>query len=914
MHNASRRDPRPDIHYPQMVMNISRHARALACIASVAALLVTAGGALAQNTNSKIANTRHNLSASGSGGVKANATTSGTDQICVFCHTPHAANAAAPGPLWNRNLSTQTYTPYTSNSLDAEDILNNSSIGQPGGASKLCLSCHDGTLAIGQVSNSPGSGSGRTISMTGTRSTASAPFVVGGMPAGSGDTTGYTRNLGINLTNDHPISFTFQNPPPAVTTDVLSQRDGELRSPPYSVSGKVVVGIRSPGTKPMLPLDHEGKVQCTSCHDPHLDASKFLRLNRFQQTASAGITFNPANDQICLGCHDKNKDRDGAAYLAWSNSAHAKTGNEFETYTYTAAASTQREFTANIKVWQAGCLNCHDTHTVQGSRRLLREGTDSTSSPKAGGNPAIEETCYQCHSNSPIIAIPALTATTGVPDIKTEFGRTRKMPITGTEKHDIGGNFNDAAFGDCTTTNNKCGADFLESRTLLGANATTNRHVECTDCHNPHRVIKNSRFTGNGTLQNGTAGTQRTHVAGGADGNIASGALRGIWGVEPIWTAGGNWNPSAASLTYTIKRGDPGSNTATSRGQAYLTREYQLCLKCHSDYGFGTTPPSTTGGSTSNSIGSVYTNIAAELDVNASDTPAAGTDQGEYGACTSGCATTNYTDIEPSGSAPADTASAIMQDQAGVQNHRSWHPIHYPTGRSWNERRIGNTASSNFRAPFNGTTSPNGLGLQTMHCSDCHGHDATWTQGSGPDLTKVQGPHGSSRDFILRDTWSTSTTIGGWSGSGSGLCFNCHNPTAGTSGVGDGSAGGRTSGFNAHSSGASGGHGNGHSGKACMRCHVAVPHGWKNKALLVNLNCRGEENGATTCNITNNFANYPNRHGPYTSGPYYVGAFLRIATWRASGNWTETSCGTYNAADPANSRWGKDWMTDGGTC
>jgi hypothetical protein len=42
-------------------------------------------------------------------------------------------------------------------------------------------------------------------------------------------------------------------------------------------------------------------------------------------------------------------------------------------------------------VWKASCLNCHDTHTVQGARRLLREGTDSTAVPKTGGNPALEQ-------------------------------------------------------------------------------------------------------------------------------------------------------------------------------------------------------------------------------------------------------------------------------------------------------------------------------------------------------------------------------------------------------------------------------------------------------------------------------------------------------------------------------------------
>jgi len=64
-----------------------------------------------------IRNTPHNLSATSPGSVKATTET----QVCVFCHTPHGATQGAT-PLWNRQLSGQTYTPYTSSSLDANAI------------------------------------------------------------------------------------------------------------------------------------------------------------------------------------------------------------------------------------------------------------------------------------------------------------------------------------------------------------------------------------------------------------------------------------------------------------------------------------------------------------------------------------------------------------------------------------------------------------------------------------------------------------------------------------------------------------------------------------------------------------------------------------------------------------------------
>nr|MBF0223194.1 hypothetical protein [Desulfobulbaceae bacterium] len=76
----------------------------------------------------------------------------------------------------------------------------------------------------------------------------------------------------------------------------------------------------------------------------------------------------------------------------------------------------------------------------------------------------------------------------------------------------------------------------------------TNRHVECSDCHEPHTAQ-----TGNHTVF--------------TDGNAVSNALSGVWGVEPITDVA--WVPAT---TYTET--DP------------ATKEYQICFKCHSYYAF----------------------------------------------------------------------------------------------------------------------------------------------------------------------------------------------------------------------------------------------------------------------------------------------------------------------------------------
>ena len=870
----------------------SRLAMSLALVLLLGVVLVSSVEPASAAT-SDIRMTKHNLSKYQKDVTANPNTTKSTteDQVCVFCHTPHAATAGV-NPLWNRSVTASaTYTKYTSNSLDAtavRDALN----GTTSGSSLLCLSCHDGQIALGNVNVNTGrTGSAAQISVNGSTATT--------MPTGSGATTGYTRQLGTNLANDHPISITYD--------DGLAGVDGELQRltttapkqrDTHSTYNGTLIGIRdaSTGYKPTLPLQatgtsNAGQVQCSTCHDPHITEERFLRLNRTQKNNAPSGDFTASDDIICLACHTKLGD-------VWAQSAHAKETVAGEVYK--AAPATTRGFATGIKVWQAACLNCHDTHSVQGARRLLREGTDATPATalqlggfKAGGNSAIEQTCYQCHATTTnsILTLSALTASEGVPDIQTEFSRARRMPIVSaaqgggtsgtTEKHDISN------------------ADFIETATLLGAGATGNRHVECTDCHNPHRVIKNELFNGQGTIG------QRTHKAGGtaanqgADGNIASGVLRGTWGVEPTYTIPNVWPEMTMSMT--VKQGDPGVGAAsTARGSAWLTREYQLCFKCHSNYANSSTKanyPSlvtgTTNGGTPNGTNSMdkFTNVAGEMSYNATDTPTSGTDQGEAGQGTAR-GTDLGISVDPTGSYPADTLGTGMSDYdtTTTQNHRSWHPVRMPTGRTRDERRMA-TTGGNFRAPFDTY-----VGAQTMHCSDCHGADASWTDGSGPILTTVQGPHGSDNNFLLRsqsdnaantNVWSSSTAIGS-----PGFCGRCHNPTSarcdsnGTDGgqgcSGDATA--RVSGFNDPGQDGGGGHGNGHSSRSCMRCHVAVPHGWKNKALLVNLRCVGTEGGQANdnCNVVSPFL---------TNAPYYIGAGLRVTTWRPSGNWYAASCG-----------------------
>ena len=235
--------------------------------------------------------TKHNLSKYQKNTTANPNTTKSTieDQVCVFCHTPHQASASV-APLWNRSVSNSGYTRYTSLSLDANYTTDGYS-SQPGGSSLLCLSCHDGQVALGTVNvNNGRTGEAAKISVSGSTATT--------MPTGSGSNTGFTRHIGTDLRNDHPISVTYD--------DALADRDGELAAmstdaPAQRDTGTsgTLIGIRSAGTgyKPKLPLqatgaDGLGQVQCGTCHDPHLYDStdtnrRFLRLRRLDQASVA---------------------------------------------------------------------------------------------------------------------------------------------------------------------------------------------------------------------------------------------------------------------------------------------------------------------------------------------------------------------------------------------------------------------------------------------------------------------------------------------------------------------------------------------------------------------------------------------------------------------------------------------------
>ena len=173
------------------------------------------------------------------------------NRLCVVCHTTHNSNAIPSAPLWNHELTAVAgYTLYSSATFDGSGSITN-----PSASSKLCLSCHDGTVAL----DSFGGASGSTY-LTGSAQ-------LGGVS-------------GNNLSTEHPISFVYNS--------ALSTADPGLFDPSVAPSGITITGTID---EDML---FSNKMECASCHDVH---------NKYGN--SHLLKLDNTNSELCLTCHDK---------------------------------------------------------------------------------------------------------------------------------------------------------------------------------------------------------------------------------------------------------------------------------------------------------------------------------------------------------------------------------------------------------------------------------------------------------------------------------------------------------------------------------------------------------------------------------------------------------------------------------
>lgn len=173
---------------------------------------------------------------------------------CAYCHGPHGVRTERP--LWNRRLPNGPYRMY-------DEPLDMIADPQPTGASRLCLSCHDGTVPLDELLNAP---TGVTPAPTSheTIETCATDCHNGGNPAGGLNWEGvWFRD---DLRGQHPFSLIYD-----------ASRDPGFR-PAALVEA---AGLRL----------EDGRLQCVTCHEPHSQQHRpFLRLPN-------------TGGSLCLVCH-----------------------------------------------------------------------------------------------------------------------------------------------------------------------------------------------------------------------------------------------------------------------------------------------------------------------------------------------------------------------------------------------------------------------------------------------------------------------------------------------------------------------------------------------------------------------------------------------------------------------------------
>lgn len=205
------------------------------------------------------------------------------DSVCVFCHTPHGGSLSAP--LWNRNSANPaSWKHYNSASMSVyiDTLATNRA---PNDESMVCLSCHDGSISVNHLINTPNDRVTPIQSWNGDPDTEIIDDIIFGLPAnrigGSLTTPGGTGDL----SDDHPISFSYDS--------VLAGADysgGPKQNQLHPTATAVASGVRF--------FTAANNVECASCHDPHVDY-----LNNPEYTPFL-IMPNTGSD-LCLACHNK---------------------------------------------------------------------------------------------------------------------------------------------------------------------------------------------------------------------------------------------------------------------------------------------------------------------------------------------------------------------------------------------------------------------------------------------------------------------------------------------------------------------------------------------------------------------------------------------------------------------------------
>jgi len=209
-------------------------------------------------------------------------------RICIFCHAPHNTWKLSPAnggpgvgvgsgtqapdafdylPLWNHDL-TPNYALFTmyqngpgapQTGPKASQAIQNGM--EPGGTSLLCLSCHDGSVAV----NAYGNANAECATSSGGGGTIGSCYVIG---------------KDAYLGNHHPIGFDY---------DAVQAVDDEIRSADtadLTATSSVRDHLYGAGNTVM---------ECGTCHAVHNKGN----------TGETLLWRSDINSELCLTCHDK---------------------------------------------------------------------------------------------------------------------------------------------------------------------------------------------------------------------------------------------------------------------------------------------------------------------------------------------------------------------------------------------------------------------------------------------------------------------------------------------------------------------------------------------------------------------------------------------------------------------------------
>jgi len=218
---------------------------------------------------------------------------------CTFCHTPHAA--ITTNLLWNHASSAETYSWDVTETTSGTNYPSFSDTTWYGPTSK-CLSCHDGTVAIGAVNWFGGKKPAAPLNTT----LVTAPYIPQGL-----------NSSGV-FTGTHPVAMPYPwggkpstyNGSTTGTNFVPSQwqtpTQGNVRiwmqAGTSSITGypSVVMGYNPAAAVPTVAAGLPGNagIECSSCHDPH---NKLSMDNYFLVGTMTGYTTS----YLCNMCHIK---------------------------------------------------------------------------------------------------------------------------------------------------------------------------------------------------------------------------------------------------------------------------------------------------------------------------------------------------------------------------------------------------------------------------------------------------------------------------------------------------------------------------------------------------------------------------------------------------------------------------------